>query len=663
MRVGKASVTTDAAAPAGARRGGTKPNRRGSVRAINGDQRSNVNFFGSEEVEAATRWSKIHQSFPDAVRSANRGEQTLYARLFGQGCFVDRRTGGAGERQTSKATGRTTSFRRTHGSSERLTGGLTFQTVVMAQKELHSSDEKPWYVLDPHTPAMTAWSATAGAVLLFVAVFTPFEVAFLPSPIRSSDALFVIGRIVDAVFIVDMLLQFLLMVPRLDERGKWEARPAVLAGMYLRSWFALDVCALSASIFDTIPIFLQQSRGSSTISTLTFLRVLRVLRLVKLLRLVRASHLIKKWSSNVPTPRATVTVVTVLVQCLYTSHLCACFLALTTVFEPSVLQTWYATHGYCRPAILSGSSSVVGTVDCAEPGVLYMACLWWGAGMLMGAPISMSANKGPYERYFHDPDDTTALTLKEQAVVLTLKACTAFMWTTVIARFVQVYNSLDPDSRDFKAGWDALNRFIAYFRIPHEDALELRRYYIERTDEAKAKSRMRVMNDFSPMLQEKSVWKLNRDWLVKVPCFSLVVERMISRPGSGMERFLVKVALGMQPSIFVPKERPPSHRLYIITSGVAIFKGNRCGVGDSWGAEDVLLTSRPDAQCYKAIALTYLHVLWIGVDVFEQSKRATRARRARTRTRACSPPPPAVARHRTHLPSPQPSRVAVPWCA
>ena len=63
--------------------------------------------------------------------------------------------------------------------------------------------------------------------------------------------------------------------------------------------------------------------------------------------------------------------------------------------------------------------------------------------------------------------------------------------------------------------------------MPKADALELRRYYIERADEAKAKSRKRVMNEFSPMLAEKFVWKLNKEWLVRVPCFTLVVQRLL----------------------------------------------------------------------------------------------------------------------------------------
>ena len=37
------------------------------------------------------------------------------------------------------------------------------------------------------------------------------------------------------------------------------------------------------------------------------------------------------------------------------------------------------------------------------------------------------------------------------------------------------------------------------------------------------------MNDFSPYLAEKFVWKFNKDWLVKVPCFALITERLATK--------------------------------------------------------------------------------------------------------------------------------------
>ena len=121
-------------------------------------------------------------------------------------------------------------------------------------------------------------------------------------------------------------------------------------------------------------------------------------------------------------------------------------------------------------------------MECEGPGTIYFQCVWWAAGMLMGAPISLTPDVGPYTPHFSSSRSGTGLlTEGEQAVVLTLKSITAVEWITVIARFVQVYNNLDPDTRDFRVGWDDLNSFVHFFGVSKPDALELRRYYIERT--------------------------------------------------------------------------------------------------------------------------------------------------------------------------------------
>ena len=131
-----------------------------------------------------------------------------------------------------------------------------------------------------------------------------------------------------------------------------------------------------------------------------------------------------------------------------------------------------------KPALdtLVSNQKLVRGYECVSPGVKYIQCFWWSAGMLMGAPISLSPYKGPYERHFADPNNTQMFTQTEVLVMIVLKTITAFEWVTVLARFVQVYNNLDPDARDFRAGWDALNRFINYFKVAKADALELRRY-------------------------------------------------------------------------------------------------------------------------------------------------------------------------------------------
>ena len=487
-------------------------------------------------------------------------------------------------------------------------------------------DKRPRFLIHPQNHCVALWDTLTSSTLLFISIYTPLEVAFLPSSDAGSDPFFILGRVIDGVFLLDMILQFFLMIPKEDDHNQLETRWSIIIKAYLhplRGWFLLDAFSLGASAFDVVPIFLasNEDSGGST-DVLAVFRVVRVLRLVKLTRLLKASKRLKEWSVKIATPRATLTIFQIGVECMYVMHWAACIFGIISLLASSPLDTWLATHGLCTPREdldwTDYAGGLVRGFECVPAYQLYMQCILWSGGMLMGAPISLSPHKGPFERHYSAGGPKTLFRFHEELTILILKVLTAFEWVTVLARFVQVYNNLDPDARDFKAGWDALNRFVKYFSVQKPDAQELRRYYVERSDMAKAKTRMRVMNDFSPYLAEKFVWKLNKDWLMKVPCFSLVVERLVLQPQSGMERFLVKVALAMQPEVYCPSERPQAKCLYIITDGSAMHRGNRLTKGDSWGAEDVLMSGRAEEKCYRAISVTYLHVLWIGFRTFVQ---------------------------------------------
>jgi len=362
----------------------------------------------------------------------------------------------------------------------------------------------------------------------------------------------------------------------------------VIARRYLTGWFILDICSIFPSFFDIIPVIEGSTASNVTLagngtliktaskSPVTSLRVIRALRLIKLVRLLRTPWgLLKRLFVRFATPRATVTVLSLVLECLVVAHWLACVLGMAATFLGTPLETWLATHGYCKQVGIDTDGDPVAA--CVSSAYIYLQCLWWSVGMLMGAPISMRPDKGPYPRYFFSGDNEVELRTHEQVVVIVLKLFCAFHWTTIIARFVFVYNNLDPDQREFRLGWDHLNRFCSFFNLEQRFRIELRQYYLERADEVKAKSRRKVMNKFSPHLAEEVVWELDKQWLVRVPCFSLVAERVRGE----QLRFLVKVALAMDAAVYVPKDRPPPRRLYIITQGTAMYMGSVYEAGRS----------------------------------------------------------------------------------
>ena len=60
--------------------------------------------------------------------------------------------------------------------------------------------------------------------------------------------LFVINKIIDVIFFLDIILQFHLMVPVKTHFGvKLVANRALIAKRYLRGWFVIDVLSISQS--------------------------------------------------------------------------------------------------------------------------------------------------------------------------------------------------------------------------------------------------------------------------------------------------------------------------------------------------------------------------------------------------------------------------------
>lgn len=66
-------------------------------------------------------------------------------------------------------------------------------------------------VVDPrNSPYLGIWDLTTALALIFTALVTPFEVAFV---VGINVPLFVVNRMVDLIFAADIVLQFFLAIP------------------------------------------------------------------------------------------------------------------------------------------------------------------------------------------------------------------------------------------------------------------------------------------------------------------------------------------------------------------------------------------------------------------------------------------------------------------
>ena len=84
--------------------------------------------------------------------------------------------------------------------------------VTNADLKLAGRNHCHWWVIDPRRVTSVAhWDLAMTLALFYVALVTPVEVAFIKSPALEAkwlNPIFLINRLLDVMFIADMLLQF-----------------------------------------------------------------------------------------------------------------------------------------------------------------------------------------------------------------------------------------------------------------------------------------------------------------------------------------------------------------------------------------------------------------------------------------------------------------------
>lgn len=139
--------------------------------------------------------------------------------------------------------------------------------AIQRQME-HVMDLTPWYIIDPRGHNMARWDVVTSTALAFTAIVTPFEVGLLGAP--EWNALFVLNRLVDVVFITDITVHFFVMhrkqytkaeEVRRDFGFTWEVDLRRLARDYATSWFIPDVVSVMPCVFDVLQLVMMQENA------------------------------------------------------------------------------------------------------------------------------------------------------------------------------------------------------------------------------------------------------------------------------------------------------------------------------------------------------------------------------------------------------------------
>ena len=108
----------------------------------------------------------------------------------------------------------------------------------------------------------------------------------------------VVNWSINAVFIVDMVLQFFMAYQESTKKGgTWVTHRPKIVKHYLRTWFPIDlVSVFPFQQFSNLVVSLMGTEvDPDDTSILRAIRTIRLIRLVKLLRILRASRIINRW--------------------------------------------------------------------------------------------------------------------------------------------------------------------------------------------------------------------------------------------------------------------------------------------------------------------------------------------------------------------------------
>ena len=163
--------------------------------------------------------------------------------------------------------------------------------------------ENPW-VIDPNSKYMQKWDMVTFVALIFTAIVTPAEVAFVTTTWKS--ALFGINRLVDLIFIKDMIMQFFVAYVDTAVGARLVKDLGRIRRKYLCSWFVIDLVSILP--FDVLSQIFEDQPWLSQMKTV---RVIRLLRLLKLVRVFRASRIFARWETAIAIPYSTIGLVKV----------------------------------------------------------------------------------------------------------------------------------------------------------------------------------------------------------------------------------------------------------------------------------------------------------------------------------------------------------------
>ena len=437
----------------------------------------------------------------------------------------------------------------------------------------------PWGLVHPLSTFMRRWDMLTMWLLLYTAIWTPFEVAFVEE--KRLSPMYFVNMVINLAFFTDMILNFNLMY--FDEKLlKMISDRKLIAKRYLRGFFIIDF--ISILPYDDITL----ATGSK--ANLKILRIVRIVRLAKLLRILRSSRIFARFENSMTINYGALKLVKFVVGTLFIAHWMACLWHLVKVVEQSRCN--WVTDYYFGECLYNDADNNDEHVTARS---LYFTALYLA---------TMTISTVGY-------GDVTPQTEPERVFLTVGMLVGASVYAYIVGSICSVIASMNYRETEFQELMDRLNLFIKEAKIDVDLAGRLRAFFRYRRKVTNQISWGELLDLMSPSMRQEVATQINTAWLIKVEIFHGIPEQV------AIELSFNFVLETFPPEEHIIGERDESTKLFVLKSGVVMCKGRVRTIGDNaCFGEDMLW--RTMQRGYKAVSLTFCDCFTLKKDTLER---------------------------------------------
>ncbi|OQR83155.1 voltage-gated ion channel superfamily [Achlya hypogyna] len=442
--------------------------------------------------------------------------------------------------------------------------------------------------LHPNSSFRAGWDLYMIFLLIWTSLVVPYEIAFVTSD--SIDTLFVLDRIVDFSFLMDMIFNF--MTPYVDkETNQLVEDPPMIVTHYLKGWFVADFVSILP--FDFAGMFLHMNGATTSFRTLRIIRIIRLFRLVKLARVFRASRIYSRWEAILGFKYTNVKLAKFMSCVLMLAHWLACLWGLTPQLEtvPDGQVDWETAYH----------------IEDADQATKYIVSLYWSV-MTIG-----TVGYG----------DVMPKTDFERVVCILCMLAGGGTYAYIIGAVCGLVAAMDESETEFnqqmpygklkrQSDQDHLNVYMTKEKVPQVMKIKLREYFLHSRDLLQHKYFSHVIATLSPGLRGLISVYTNGEWANNVHFFN-------GGPYDEHVRFVTAITQHLRAELFPPNENiihhgDPTDKMYIVSKGIVARLGRVLGKGRFFG-EDVILCH--GIRNYIVRTLTYVDAYSLSRDDLE----------------------------------------------